>query len=126
MNLLRGKQTMNFNEIPEGISSIASNMFTGQAIPIGLDDVAPDTIGEVENFGSDFLQNAVKEVSSWVKWRPSFIQTMKYFYHVKVTHTCPPFVTIFQGSMEVQNNWSPTSSRLGHYIGLQKGFLDVV
>ena len=41
-------------------------------------------------------------------------------------HTCPPFVTSFQGSMLVQNNWTPAASRLAYYIALQKGFLNLV
>ena len=126
MNLLRGKKTLNFSQIGSDIQQIGNDLFTGTGIPIILDDVTPDNLGDVATTGTDFLVGAINECSTWVKWRPSYIQTMKYFYHVKVTHTCPPYVTTFQGSMEVQNNWSPHGSRLEYYIGQQKGFLDVV
>ena len=127
INLLKGKQTIPFSALPEGIDSISTDLFTGPASPIVLSNLEPDSVNQAISIGSDYLYtNAVPEASSWVKWRPSFIEVMTYYYHVVVTHTCPPFVTTFQGSMTVQNNWTPAASRLAYYIGLQKGFLDAV
>ena len=126
MNLLKGKQTINFSEIGSDVQQIGNDLFTGTGTPILLDDVMPDQLGDVATTGTDFLVGAINECSTWVKWRPSYIQTMKYYFCVVVTHTCPPFTTTFQGSMEVQNNWSPHGSRLEYYIQQQKGFLDVV
>ena len=124
INLLKGKQRMPFDTIPKDISEITTDLFTGEAEPINIEKLEPLTIGQAITTGSDYIYSSVPEVSSWVKWRPSFIEVMTYYYHVVVTHTCPPFVTIFQGSMLVQNNWTPAANRLSYYIALQNGFLD--
>lgn len=124
ISLLRGKQTIPFSAIPPASEKIRAENFTGPSVPLALEKLAPLDPGEVLTVGSDYLQLIVPEVSSWVKWKPSFIEVMQYHYTVVVTHTCPPFVTMFYGTMLVTNNWTPTANRLTYYINLQNGFLD--
>lgn len=124
VSLLDGRQILEFKDIPEGIGQIKKKYFPKPGIPIQLDDVTPKDEAVALTIGSDYLQALIPEISSWVKWKPSFIELMRYHYTLVVTHTCPPFITTFEGSMLVQNNWTPAANRLSYYIGKQKGFLD--
>ena len=112
VSLLEGKKVLPFADVPEGIEKITA-------------ELAPFDPASVLTYGNDYLQALVPEISSWTKWKPSFIEIMKFNYTLIVTHTCPPFVTSFQGSMLVQNNWTPAANRLAYYIALQNGFLDI-
>lgn len=125
VSLLEGRKILPFSDVPEGIEKITSDLFPGPGFSLQLDQLAPFDPASVLTYGNDYLQALVPEISSWTKWKPSFIEIMKYNYTLIVTHTCPPFVTSFQGSMLVQNNWTPAANRLSYYIGLQNGFLDV-
>ena len=124
INLLEGRKFLEFKNVPPDTTSLSTDIFPGPAIPITLEQLAPLDEGDVLTIGSDYLQTFVPEISSWVKWRPSFIEIMMYHYTLIVTHTCPPFVTTFQGTMLVNNNWTPAANRLAYYIQLQRGFLD--
>jgi len=124
INLLEGRKFLEFKSVPDGTTNLTTDIFPGPAIPITLEQLAPLEEGDVLTEGSDYLASFVPEISSWVKWRPSFIEIMMYHYTLIVTHTCPPFVTTFQGTMLVNNNWTPAANRLSYYINLQKGFLD--
>lgn len=124
ISLLEGRRFLEFGKIPEGITEIETDLFPGPSIPIPLESLSPIDEGSVLTEGSDYLASFIPEISSWVKWRPSFIEIMKYNYTLVVTHTCPPFVTTFQGYMLVQNNWTPAANRLSYYIDRQVGFLD--
>ena len=124
ISLLEGRRFLEFKDIPKDIDQIETQYFPKQGIPIQLEDVTPkdETLALTE--GSDYLAGFIPEISSWVKWKPSFIEIMRYYYTLVVTHTCPPFVTTFEGSMLVQNNWTPAANRLSYYIDRQVGFLD--
>ena len=126
VSLLEGRKILPFADLPEGLEKITTDIFPGPGFPLVLGNLAPFDPASVLTYGNDYLLELVPEISSWVKWKPSFIEIMKYNYTLIVTHTCPPFVTSFQGSMLVQNNWTPAASRLAYYIALQKGFLDLV
>lgn len=124
-SMLYGKKELPFESIPPGLTQIGQEHFpTGMGTPILLENFTPQTEASVLTVGSDYLASLVPEVSSWVKWRPSFIELMTYNYTLVVTHTCPPFVTYFPGTMVVENNWTPAANRLAYYIELQNGFLD--
>lgn len=124
VSLLGGKKVLPFSDIPEGIDTIRDEYFPTPGIPIELDDVVPLEPGSVLTYGNDYLQKLIPEVSSWVKWKPSFIEIMRFNFTLIVTHTCPPFVTIFNGFMLINNNWTPAANRLTYYISQQNGFLD--
>lgn len=124
VSLLEGRRILEFKDIPKNISQIETEYFPKQGIPIDLEDVTPKDQTLALTVGSDYLQRLIPEISSWVKWKPSFIEIMRYYYTLVVTHTCPPFVTTFEGSMLVQNNWTPAANRLSYYIERQRGFLD--
>ena len=126
VNLLQGRRILEFKDIPEDTEKISTDLFPRKGIPIDLEDITPIDEGAVLKYGSDYLQDLIPEISSWVKWRPSFIEVMRYYYTLVVTHTCPPFVTTFEGSMLVENNWTPAANRLSYYIDQQVGFLDEV
>ena len=125
VSLLEGRKVLPFSDVPEGIEKITDDIFPSSGFSLQLDQLAPFDPASVLTYGNDYLQALVPEISSWTKWKPSFIEIMNYNYTLIVTHTCPPFVTIFAGSMLVQNNWTPAANRLSYYIGLQNGFLDV-
>jgi hypothetical protein len=124
VSLLGGKKVLPFSDIPEGIDTIRDEYFPTPGIPIQLDDVIPLEPGSVLTYGNDYLQKLIPEISSWVKWKPSFIEIMRYNFTLIVTHTCPPFVTIFNGYILINNNWTPAANRLTYYISQQNGFLD--
>jgi hypothetical protein len=124
INLLQGRKFLEFSNIPPDAEEITLEMFPPPAIPITLEQLAPITEADVLTEGSDYIAAFIPEISSWVKWRPSFIGVMQYYYTLIVTHTCPPFVTTFQGTMLVANNWTPAANRLSYYIDRQVGFLD--
>lgn len=124
VSLLEGRKQLLFDAVPEDIEKITNEIFTIPGTTLTLEGIAPFDPAAVLTYGSDYLQSLVPEISSWVKWKPSFIEIMQYNYTLIVTHTCPPFVTTFQGYMYVQNNWTPAANRLSYYIGLQNGFLD--
>jgi len=126
VNLLQGRRILEFKDIPEDTKKISTDLFPRKGIPIDLEDITPIDEGAVLKYGSDYLQDLIPEISSWVKWKPSFIEVMRYHYTLIVTHTCPPFVTTFEGSMLVENNWTPAANRLSYYIDQQVGFLDEV
>ena len=125
VSLLEGRKILPFADVPEGIEKITADLFPGSGFALKLDELAPFDPASVLTYGNDYLQALVPEISSWTKWKPSFIEIMKFNYTLIVTHTCPPFVTSFQGSMLVQNNWTPAANRLAYYIALQNGFLDI-
>lgn len=124
ISLLDGRRILEFGDIPEGITQIETQYFPNNGIPITLEDIGPQDENDALTEGSDYLARYIPEISSWVKWKPSFIEIMRYYYTLVVTHTCPPFVTTFEGSMLVQNNWTPAANRLAYYIDRQVGFLD--
>lgn len=124
ISLLDGRKFLELDNIPEGATELTNDMFPPPAIPIDIEQLAPIDESEVLTEGSDYLASFIPEISSWVKWKPSFIGVMEYYYTLVVTHTCPPFVTTFQGTMLVQNNWTPAANRLSYYIDRQVGFLD--
>ena len=124
VSLLRGKKQLPFDKIPEDIDQITDEMFPGPGTPINFNSFVPLDPASAITTGNDYFTTLVPEVSSWVKWKPSFISVMRYTYTLIVTHTCPPFVTTIPGTMLVQNNWTPAANRLTYYIALQKGFLD--
>ena len=128
VSLLEGKKQMPFSAVPPLTETITDDSFTGPQTtitPINFLDFVPVDPASAITIGNDYFTGLVPEVSSWVKWKPSFIEIMRYNYTLVVTHTCPPFVTVFQGYMLVQNNWTPAANRLTYYINLQNGFLDV-
>lgn len=125
ISLLGGKKQLPFAdlELPEGVNQITDSVFPA-GIPISFDNFVPTNPALAVTIGNDYFTALTDEISAWVKWKPSFIELMRYNYTLIVTHTCPPFVTVFQGYMIVQNNWTAAANRLNYYIGLQKGFLD--
>lgn len=124
ISLLDGRRILEFKDIPEGITQIDTEYFPKDGIPIELEELSVEEEAEVLTTGNDYIEQFIPEISSWVKWRPSFIELMRYYYTLVVTHTCPPFVTTFEGSMIIQNNWTPAANRLSYYIDKQVGFLD--
>lgn len=125
VSLLGGKKQLLFDDLPEDAEQITDDMFPSPGIPIDFTNFVPLDPSEVLTTGNDYFMSLVPEVSSWVKWKPSFISVMRYNYTLVVTHTCPPFVTYIPGSMLVANNWTPAANRLTYYIALQNGYLDV-
>tara|TARA_Y100000287_G_scaffold183774_1_gene183448 strand:+ start:346 stop:1332 length:987 start_codon:yes stop_codon:yes gene_type:complete len=126
VSLLGGKRVLRFTDLPPDIDQIEVDYFPANGIPLDLREITPSDEVDTTTIGSDYLYSLIPEISSWVKWKPSFIKTMRYYYTLIVTHTCPPFVTTFQGSMIVENNWTPAANRLSYYIDKQIGFLDTI
>lgn len=125
ISLLGGKKQLPFADLdlPEGATQITDSLFP-PGIPISFESFVPLDPALAVTIGNDYFTGLTDEISAWVKWKPSFIELMRYNYTLIVTHTCPPFVTVLQGYMIVQNNWMAAANRLNYYIGLQKGFLD--
>ena len=73
--------------------------------------------------GNPYLDGATTDVSAWIKFKPSEIVKMKYYYTLTVTHTCPPFITKFYGEMIVQNNWNAVQGRIEYYLNKATGII---
>jgi hypothetical protein len=129
ISLLNGKRSRLFSEFDSGLDQVTDAMFgTGAPIPLNVitDESAllPNLTGVQNTYGNDYLKSVIPETSFWIKFKPSFIKTMIFYYTVVVTHTCPPYVTTFLGQMTVHNGWTPFANRLAYYIDNQVGFLE--
>lgn len=124
VDLLFGERTIPFSTIDRNKPQIGKDDFlAAPAKPITFDQLAVTEPAATLTYGTDYLQQFIPRISSWVKWKPSEIKKMTYYYTLTVTHTCPPFVTYFYGSMVVENNWTPNANRLAYYIDKTVGFL---
>jgi len=129
ITLLNGKRSKLFSEFDSDLSEVTDAMFgTGAPIPLNVitdeSELIPNLTGVQNTYGNDYLRDIIPEASFWVKFKPSFIKTMIFYYTIVVTHTCPPFVTTFFGQMTVHNGWTPFANRLAYYIDNQVGFLE--
>lgn len=105
---------------------ILPSMFTKKVKSLTFGSLANSDPGNVLTSGNQFLEAATREVTAWIKMKPSEIQKMQYNYVLTVTHTCPPYITRFYGKMVVNNNWDPIQSRLQYYLNKATGLLDPV
>jgi len=123
VDLLRGWRKMNLEDIPPEVDQLTSEDFPGQYRQLEVNKLAVLDPTLVETKGTDFFDQFEPEISLWVRMKPSLIELMQYQYLLTVTHTCPPFVTTFTGTMDVVNNWTPTANRIGYWLDRAVGFL---
>lgn len=55
-----------------------------------------------------------------IGYPPSLIRKLDFFYTIKVTHTCPPYITLFTAHCIVDNNWDNHAKRVKYRINRQK------
>ena len=123
VDLLRGWRKINLEDIPVDNEQLTAEDFPGQYRQLEVNKLAviDDTL--VETKGTDFFDQFEREISLWVRMKPSLIEVMRYQYIVTVSHICPPFSTLFTGYMDVENNWTPTANRIGYWLDRAVGFL---
>ena len=123
VDLIRGYRKMNLEDVPPEVDQLTSEVFPGQYAQLDVNKLAPLDPLYVQTKGTDFFDQFEPEISLWVRMKPSLIELMQYRYLLTVTHTCPPYVTTFTGTMDVVNNWTPTANRIGYWLDRTVGFL---
>lgn len=124
LDLINGTKTRDIDLNEEKLERISKDDFSGAGTPIDLTAISIDDTDEALTNGSPYLDRLTKNVTAWVKFKPSFITVMRYYYTITVTHTCPPFTTDIYGYMDVSNNWSTYPPRLTYYINKGVGVID--
>ena len=125
---LTGKKELPLTELVKILEKadngrIDKTMFSGDAVTIPLQSLYVDDPETAITSGNPYLDAATTDVSAWIKFKPSEIVKMKYYYTLTVTHTCPPFVTKFYGEMIVQNNWNAVQGRIEYYLNKATGII---
>jgi hypothetical protein len=125
---LVGKKTIPLTELSAILTKadngrINKTMFPGEAVLIPQQSLYVDDPATVITSGNPYLEGATADVSAWIKFKPSEIEQMIYYYTLTVTHTCPPFITRFYGTMTVQNNWNAVQKRLQYYLNKAQGII---
>ena len=123
VDLIRGYRKMNLEDVPPEVDQLTSEVFPGQYAQLDVNKLSVVDPLYVQTKGTDFFDQFEPEISLWVRMKPSLIELMQYRYIVTVTHTCPPYVTTFTGTMDVVNNWTPTANRIGYWLDRTVGFL---
>ena len=86
-------------------------------LPISQNQPLP---GTELSLGSLSVQKAAANSSYMWSMRPSQIITLRFFYVITVTSTCPPYTWYFQAYMDVDNNWIPHARRVQYRINKQR------
>ena len=125
---LVGKKTIPLTELTEILEKadngrINKSMFPGEGVSIPQQSLQVDDPATVITSGNPYLEGATTDVSAWIKFKPSEIEQMIYYYTLTVTHTCPPYITRFYGTMTVQNNWNAVQQRLQYYLNKAQGII---
>ena len=125
---LEGKKTIPLTELTEILAKadngrINKSMFPGEGVSIPQQSLQVDDPATVITSGNPYLEGATADVSAWIKFKPSEIEQMIYYYTLTVTHTCPPFITRFYGTMTVNNNWNAVQQRLQYYLNKAQGII---
>lgn len=128
VDLINGNKTIPLNELTEllakqGDGRITSKLFPGDGKNVLLNSIANDDQEAVITSGNALIEGLTADVSAWIKMKPSEIVKMTYYYVLTVTHTCPPYITRFYGSMVVNNNWDPVQKRLAYYLNKATGII---
>ena len=124
VDLINGYRKMNLEDVPPETDQLTTKTFKGiKFSQLDVNQLAVTNPSYVITKGNDFFDQFEPEISLWVRMKPSLIEVMRYTYIVTVTHTCPPFVTQFNGFMDVENNWTPTANRIGYWLDRAVGFL---
>ena len=125
VDLINGNKTLTreaFNALPQQ-GRIVADMFPGAGTPVQFLGLAVDDSTDVLTSGTEFLDSITNDVTAWIKFKPSEISVMRYYYTLTVTTNCPPFTHVFTGHMDVNNNWDPAQSRLNYYLNKGVGLI---
>ena len=125
IDLINGNKTLTreaFNALPEQ-GRITADLFPGTGTPVNFLGLAVDDSTDVLTSGTEFLDSLTNEVSAWIKFKPSEISVMRYYYTLTVTTNCPPYTHVFTGHMDVNNNWDPAQTRLNYYLNKGIGLI---
>ena len=125
---LVGKKTIPLTELTEVLAKadngrIDKSMFPGEGVTIPQQSLQVDDPATVITSGNPYLAGATTDVSAWIKFKPSEIEQMTYYYTLTVVHTCPPYITKFYGTMVVNNNWNAVQKRLEYYLNKATGII---
>jgi hypothetical protein len=128
VDLINGNKTIPLTELTELLAKadngrINKNLFPGDGKNVLLNSIANDDSELVVTSGNQLIEGLTADVSAWIKMKPSEIVKMTYYYVLTVTHTCPPYITRFYGSMVVNNNWDPVQKRLAYYLNKATGII---
>lgn len=86
-----------------------------------LSTITPMAPGQAATSGSSAIETASKNSSYTISYRASFIRTLRFFYTITVTSTCPPYIFYFPAYMDVDNNWDNHAKRVTYRINRSKG-----
>jgi len=89
--------------------------------PLTTSQITPKAPGQAATSGSSAIETASKNSSYTISYRPSLIRTLRFFYTITVTSTCPPYIFYFPAYMDVDNNWDNHAKRVTYRINRSKG-----
>lgn len=128
IDFVNGNSTLPYTDTLEALINATNGKITKEIFPpserqILFSELSNDEQSTVLTSGNNILDALTAEVTAWVKFKPSEIVKMQYNYILTVTHTCPPYITYFTGSMIVNNNWNPVQDRLQYYLNKSQGII---
>lgn len=70
--------------------------------------------------GNTSTQLAAKNSNYMWSMSPSLILTLRFYFTITVTSTCPPYTWYFKAYMDCDNNWVPHARRIQYRINKQR------
>ena len=125
VDLINGNKVLTreaFDALPQQ-GRIIADMFPGAGTTVPFLGLAIDDSEDVLTSGTEYLDSITNDVTAWIKFKPSEISVIRFYYTLTVTTNCPPFTHVFTGHMDVSNNWDPAQNRLDYYLNKGIGII---
>ncbi len=81
-----------------------------------VDTLFPKTLPEAMTVGPSYYEKASAGSNYLIGYPPSLIRILRFFFTIKVTTTCPPYVYIFFAHLDVENNWDHHKRRVAYRV----------
>ena len=76
-----------------------------------VEELYPKTLSAAATSGTPMYDKAAAGSNYLIGYPPSLIKILRFFFTIKVTHTCPPYVTYYFAHCDVENNWDHHAKR---------------
>ena len=97
--------------------TVKKNIPGSGTLPISANTVTP---GAAITQGNTATQQASRNSNYMWSMSPSRILTLRFWFTITVTSTCPPYNWYFKAYMDCDNNWIPHAKRIQYRINKQK------
>ena len=81
-----------------------------------VDTLFPKTLPEATRFGPPYYEKAAAGSNYLIGHPPSLIRILRFFFTIRVTTTCPPYVYLFSAHLDVENNWDHHKKRVEYRV----------